>query len=321
MSARGAWFAALLGALGAAASAAAPSTNGPAPGDCRALQLHGQEAPAQQCFRALTQQSSAYLRAEGDWGLRRYDDANREFRSAVAQAPGNADYRVRWGRLLHERFNDEDARDLFQEALMRDPRNAQAYLGLALTSAEGFDNRAIEWAQKALALAPTSVEAHELLANLALEDSDYAQAGSEADAALALASDALDALSIHAAIELLSDRAAEPWLAKIRAINPHYGEGYALIAHHLVLHVRYEDGIAYYRRAIAADPQLWSARSELAINLMRLGQDSEPHELLEACYQNGFRNFATVNSLRLLDSYKNFVTFKDATTILKLHKQ
>ncbi len=39
------------------------------------------------------------------------------------------------------------------------------------------------------------------------------------------------------------------------------------------------------------------------------------------CYDNGYRDAATVNSLRLLDSYKNFVTFKDDTTILKLNKK
>jgi len=34
----------------------------------------------------------------------------------------------------------------------------------------------------------------------------------------------------------------------------------------------------------------------------------------------GYRDAATVNSLRLLDSYKNFKTFRDETTILKLNK-
>ena len=53
-------------------------------------------------------------------------------------------YRVRWGRLLHERFNNKDADDLFQEALQSDPKNAQAYLGLALVSADGFDSKAID---------------------------------------------------------------------------------------------------------------------------------------------------------------------------------
>ncbi len=84
---------------------------------------------------------------------------------------------------------------------------------------------------------------------------------------------------------------------------------------------RYVDGIAYYRKAIDADPRLWSARSQLGINLMRLGQEDEPRKQLEMCYTNGYRNEETVNSLRLLDSYKNFVTFKDGDTILKLNKK
>ena len=39
------------------------------------------------------------------------------------------------------------------------------------------------------------------------------------------------------------------------------------------------------------------------------------------CYDNGYRNAATVNSLRLLDSSRIFVTFKDDTTIIKLNKK
>ncbi len=70
---------------------------------------------------------------------------------------------------------------------------------------------------------------------------------------------------------------------RIQQVNPTYGEGYAIVAHHLVLNRRYEDAVAYYRKAIAADPQLWSARSELGINLMRLGQEDEPRKQLEMC--------------------------------------
>jgi hypothetical protein len=38
------------------------------------------------------------------------------------------------------------------------------------------------------------------------------------------------------------------------------------------------------------------------------------------CYNNGYRDAQTVNSLRLLDSYKNFVTYKENGTILRLRK-
>jgi tetratricopeptide (TPR) repeat protein len=53
---------------------------------------------------------------------------------------------------------------------------------------------------------------------------------------------------------------------------------------------------------------------------MRMGKEDEPLAELELSYNNGYRDAATVNSLRLLDSYKNFQTFRDDTTILKLNK-
>jgi tetratricopeptide (TPR) repeat protein len=307
----------LVALAGAPAAVAAPTV---APDECIGLRSHGHTAQAQACFQALTQTSSHYLRAEGEWGLAHYDAANEEFRAAVAESRGSAQYKVRWGRLLHERFNNRDADALFKEALAQDPKSAAAYLGLALVSADGFDSHAIEYAHRALQLDPRLLEAHELLATLALEDSDSAHAGAEADAALKISGDSIPALATHASIELLADRDPAPWFARIAAVNPSDGTGYALVAHHLILNRRYREGVEYYRRAVTADPQLWSARSELGINLMRLGQDAAARVELKQCYANGYRNEATVNSLRLLDSYRNFVTFKDGEGILKLHQ-
>ena len=72
--------------------------------------------------------------------------------------------------LLHERFNNTEAVDLFNEALKLEPGNARAYLGLAIVSADGFNSKAGEYAAKAVTLDPKMVEAHELVANLALEN-------------------------------------------------------------------------------------------------------------------------------------------------------
>jgi cellulose synthase operon protein C len=291
------------------------------PEACATLRKHGQKTDARACYETLSQQRDPYLRAEGYWGLRMYQDASDQFRLAVAQSDGNALYRVRWGRLLHERFNNSEANNLFKEALERDPKNAQAYLGLALVSADGFDHSAIRWDDEAIELDPGLAEAHELKANLALEDSDTAGAVKEADEAIEMSGDSLDAMAIHAAVEVLADRSPDAWLEKIRGVNPTYGEAYALVAHHLILNRRYEDGVTYFRKAIELDPEDWSARSELGINLMRLGQQDEPRRELELCYDHGYRDAATVNSLRLLDSYQNFVTFRDEVLVLKLQKK
>ncbi len=304
---------ALLLACAALARAAVPA-------DCWALRKHGASAKAQDCFELLTRSPSAYDRAEGFWGLEQWEQANSEFRLATQPADSNPLYKVRWGMLLHARFNDSDAAGLFHEALAKDPSNAEAYVGLAIISADGFDGQAAAYLAKAIALDPKSAQAHEILADLALTNDDRDMAAAEADKAIALENDALDAMAIHAAIELLADRLPDAWFAKITAINLGYGEAYASVAHQLELHYRYEDAVTYYRKAIEADPQLWSAHSALGIDLMRLGKEDEPYKELELAYNNGYRDAATVNSLRLLDSYKDFDTFRDGATIIKLDK-
>jgi len=290
------------------------------PGSCWSLRKYGRRAEAQTCFDGLIRSGDAYTRAEGFWGLEEWEQANEQFRLATQSANSKTLYKVRWGMLLHERFNNAEAADLFREVLAKEPSNADAYLGLAIVSADGFDGKAMEYAAKAIALDPGMVRVHELMANLALEDDDSDAAAAEADKAIALDKSALDAMAIHAAIELISDRSPNMWFDKITAINPTYGEAYARVAHQLELHYRYEDALTYYQRSVEVDPRLWAAHSALGIDLMRLGQEDEPRKELELSYNNGYRDAATVNSLRLLDSYKDFEVSRDSTTILKLKK-
>src|SRR6266481_1864926 len=153
------------------------------PDACHTLRKHGQQTEAKSCYESLVRTNSPYLRAEGYWGLEQYDQANEEFRIVTAQPDSDPLYKVRWGMLLHQRFNNTDAVGLFQEALKKDPKNAQAYLGLAIVSADGFDGKAKDYVSQALVLDPKLVEVHEFDANLALEDADTEHALKEADAA------------------------------------------------------------------------------------------------------------------------------------------
>ncbi len=307
-------------ALTAFLFAFAAATQASVPTDCWKLRKHGHPADAQTCFENLTRSGDAYFRAEGFWGLEAWEQANAQFRLATQPANSKTLYKVRWGMLLHERFNDSDAVGLFREALAKDSSNADAYLGLAVVSTDGFDGKAAEYLAKAIQLDPKLAAAHELMADFALANDDRDAARAEADKAIALEDDALDGLAIRAAIELIADGPPDAWFAKIRAINPGYGQAYARVARQLELHYRYEDAVTYYRKAIEADPRLWAAHSALGIDLMRLGKEEEPFQELELSYNNGYRDRATVNSLRLLDSYKSFDTFRDDATILKLDK-
>lgn len=244
-----------------------------------------------------------YRRAESAWRQGDYRAANDLFRAAVAAEPQNAHYRVRWGRLFLERFQPGDARQLFEEALELEPENAAAHLGLALVAAESFERAAVELAEKALKLDSRLTEARELLGRLALEEGDF-------ERALAVAP---DSEAVRLTVDLLADRT--PTIPNPGAVS------YAEAARHFILNRRYEEGVALYRKAIELDLRFWKAHSELGINLMRLGDESGARRHLELAYGHDYRNPATVNTLRLLDSYLKFDTIKSGNIILKLHKK
>ena len=252
--------------------------------------------------------------AEQLWKARRYEDANEVFKQLVANNPKNAEYRVRWGRLFLDRGQADDASDLFTEALGIRKDDPGALIGLALIAASSYDTRAAAMAHKALEADPKALEAQELLARFALEDNDNAKAAEEAKKALAIDPNSVGGKAVLASMDWLADKKDTPW-------DPHDARGYEIVGQFMTLNRRYVEGIAYYRKALALDAGLDSARSQLGINLMRMGEDQEAYKDLETCFNNGFRDSATKNSLKLMDTYKNFVTFTTPTTILKLNKK
>ena len=106
---------------------------------CWKQQRRGQVIESTSCFIALTTSKDAYLRAEGQWGLKKFADANNQFKEAVKQHPQDPHVKVRWGRLFLERFNKAEAGTLFEEALAIDKDDAEAMLGQAWVASEGFD--------------------------------------------------------------------------------------------------------------------------------------------------------------------------------------
>jgi len=269
---------------------------------------------------SLTAQTSGN-QAETLWREHDYAAANNAFRALVEQHPKDADLKVRWGRLFLERFNSPDAADLFKEALAMDPKNAGAHLGLALIAEEDFEGSAIDEAHKALASDPNLAEARELLGKLALEDSDLKGARDEAAAALKLDSKSIAAEAIDASADLLEHRDANEWLNRIDTEHAKDGTGYESIGFFLQLNRRYDDAITYFRKAIAVEPDLWSAHSQLGLNLMRLGRESEAHKELELAFNNHYADLPTKNTLRLMDKYADFKTFREGQTVLLLDKK
>jgi cellulose synthase operon protein C len=292
----------------------------PTVAQCETLRHHG-DPDMHRCFQGLTRSSDPGIRAEGFWGLGDPKQANEEFITAVKNQPKDPKLWTRRGRMFIESGQLADATDWFNNALEINKDYAPATLGLALIAAEGFAGGAADLAKKALAQDPKLVEAQELLARVALEDGNLDKAETEAKKALDQSPEALEAMAILASVDWLRDKQNTQWMDRALKINPMYGEGYATAGHFFVINRRYDEGIKAYRKAIEIKSDLWSAKVELGINLMRFGEEAEPRRLLEEAFNAGFKNTGMKNSLMLLDTYKNYETFKTPTTVLRLNKK
>jgi len=288
---------------------------------CEALRKHGDPGTSA-CYQALSRSRDLGLRAEGLYGLRDYRNANDAFRDAVKARPKDANLKVRWGRMYVDYSQPGDAADLFKEALEIDEKNAKALYGMALVASDAFEGNAADFADKALKADPNLVEARELLARIALEDNHPEKAVEEAKKALDTSGEALDALAILATVDWLDDKPGKEWIDRVLKINPTYGEAYSIAGHFFVINRRYDEGIQYYRKALELKPDLWSARAELGVNLMRFGQNKEAREHLEQCFNANYSSPLVRNTLKLLDSIdKRVETFTTPTTVLKLDKK
>ncbi len=287
---------------------------------CAGLKHRG-DPNARACYQRLTRSADPLLQGEGYWALGDFKAGNDAFRAAVKAKPKDPGPRVRWGRLFLDHYQASDAQDLFKEALEINKDYAPALLGMALVAGENYEAQAIKFAEDALKADPKLVEAQEVISRVQLEDNEPEKAEESAKKALALDKESLDAMSLLGTIDMLADKKETPWMMRVFAINPKYGNAYAIAAHFFIINRRYEEGIELYRKSLDLDPTLQSARSDMGVNLMRLGLEEEARKQLEQCYNEGYQSPETVNSLRLLDTYKDYVTFKTPTTILRLNKK
>ncbi len=287
---------------------------------CWSLQRAGSLMEATGCFVALMGEKDPALKAEGAWGTGKYEEAMSEFELALKVHEGDPAVLIRFGELFAARFNRGEAVKLITQAMKLDEGNPQGMLAMAKLLSKGFDPKAAELAKAAAEADPGLLEARELLAQLALENTEPVKAGEEARKALAINPKSLNAMATLGTIELLQNQPTDQF-DKILAINPSYGEAWYWAGHHFVLNRRYEEAIALYKKAVALSPSLWEAHEQLGINLMRTGKADDARRELETAYNAGYHSNEVVNSLRLMDSYKDFVSYKFEGGEVRLNKK
>jgi cellulose synthase operon protein C len=271
--------------------------------------LRGRVDPARNCYRPLLKSSDALIRAEAAWALGDLRGANELFRDATNNNQ-SVRARVRWGRLYIAAGQYPDAIKLFQEALQINKNDVSARLAMLRVAAERFDGDVTEPLSKLLTENGNLIEAHLIAAGVAIERSDLTAASTSARKALELTEQQklppLEAHTLLAAIEVVGNRDPEEWSRAALAYNPRYGKLFEQLGHFEIIRRRYQQADDWLAKAVTVQPDLWSARRERGLNLLRLAKLPEAREQLVKAYEGDPFSAATVNTLRLLDSLSQF---------------
>src|SRR5262249_53894525 len=113
----------------------------------------------------------------------------------------------------------------------------------------------------------------------------------------------------------------QQWIPKILAENPRYGELFGELGDFAVIKRQYGQAVDFYRKAIDKNPELDDVRSNLGINVFRLGEEAEARKILEESYSRDPYNIWTVNTLRLMDSLDGYQTFENDRFRVRLNKK
>jgi len=301
--------------------------------ECDRLAYRGERSAASTCYQRLRAGDDLAIRAEAARALGDFRGANETFRQAVQQSPDDASLRARWGYLFLETHQANEAVQLFNEALERDPKHIGAKLGLASVAAGRFEDRAHRWLEEVLSEDEDSLPALLLLARMDLEEGALDRAAARLDRAERIAEEQdlppLEVYALKASLDLLNGNANSVWVERALAYNPTYGEVYETVAHFYVITRRYREAIALLQKAVELKPDLYSAHAELGVNLLRENRVVEAQRHLATAYQGDPYSPQIVNTLRLIDSFDNFVVSThapeegqpyDPGVILRLHE-
>lgn len=287
---------------------------------CDTQRDHGKTADARNCYQKLLNSSKdPATQAEAAWAMGDVRRANELFRAAVQADEKAVRTRVRWGLLYLDTHQFGEAGDLFQEALKIDSDDVQARLATSRLLAEQFDGDARPIVTAIIekgnehdrVLATALIQAHLLSARMDLDDGKYPVAEKSLQKALDLAEEQkqppLEAYALLAALDLLrGDRKAEKWTKRSLDYNPHWGGVYETLAHYEIMRRMYAQANDWLQKAVATQPDRWSAQAELGVNLLRLGQVDASRAALEKAYNGDPFSATTVNTLRVLDRLKDF---------------
>ncbi len=192
--------------------------------------------------------------------------------------------------LQRTKEGNELARDAYRHAIELDPTYARAYGALAVTLTRGFRNawidltleearaRALELAQKAVALDRSSPHVYWALGYVYLNSEQYDEAASAAKQAVELAPNYADGFGLLAFVNYVQGSMEEAirYTQKAMSLNPHYTYEYPLnLGRSYYTLGRYTEAVEALQEALERNQNAQAPRLFLAASYVRLGRQDD----------------------------------------------
>lgn len=298
-----------------------------------AFRRNGQLEPAQRTVQEILELVSgrpfayrdpAELVVFGRAALRRGADP-KQVLDRVFTAAKKADPPVReaWlaaGELALEKRDFALAARTFQEGLQRLPDDPELQFGLARAYAPSDTPLMLNAIEAALARNPNHAGSLLLLAEHRIDEEDYAAAEAVYGRVREVNPYDPGAWAGHALVAHLLNQPHREQTAREMALrfwtnNPHVDH---FIGRKLSQKYRFAEGAAYQRRALAFDPDFLPARAQLALDLLRLGDDAEGWRLAQEVHERDPYDVAANNLVTLRDATAKFATLTNAHFTLRM---
>ncbi|MFC1730483.1 tetratricopeptide repeat protein [candidate division KSB1 bacterium] len=253
-------------------------------------------------------------------GMEEFHDANNAFRTAYQLDPQNVRNLYRWAGLFFGKFNNADAQRTFEEALEVNENWADLYTGYA-RSLQSFSAME-ELAHTALEKNPNHVDAMNILGELYILDSQYAESEAILNKALEVNPSFSRTLANLASVYHFREETEKFTEIEQRAValNPRNSEFYVILAENCAIRFRYKDAVEFGFQAVARERDNYRAYSTVGTNLLRVGRADEAKRYLDYAFNRDAFDLFAKNTLDLIDDYDNFDVLESEHFSLKIHQ-
>ena len=250
-------------------------------------------------------------------------DAMRAFDEAIAADSSDLDRRVRQGEMFVEKFQGDLAISTLQGVLAVNPRHARANLAMARLRVFDDVENPSPWVQKALDVNPALPDARALAALLLLDLERYADAAEEARRGLTADSTAPSALIALAAAQYLQNDTAAftATLEKVYTRQPKSADAAVVLANAAARTRLYGEAVKFAQSGVDRDPRNARALALLGINAMRTGEMERGKAALDLSFKIDPYDPWSFNTLKLIDSFKDYVEIKTPRFIVMVEKK